>query len=382
MTALRGRACSTPSRVESLTPAAALASAPATIGAARSPWLDRPAWRSAFEIGAVGGLPRRAPAGQKPMALQKHCSSVLVLWCTLLSGRRGSTMMAGARVLEVQQHYYVTRVSEPHVPQHPNEGACTSGYPQPYCPTGNDVTLDMFNWTSAEIKAGISTPTGVVAAYDCVAYAVCGFRIYDAGDLIATQPFFSDPEQFLVVRSSTPLLQQPNSTHPQRCRGYPDAELLCPAGRERRSVYNITSQEVVGLALSQAGGVLGQFECATYAICGYRIFDPMPSDTSISSSVERRRVQSPVAQQFLAVRTSTPLILAPGEPATCVKWPSPVDCQQMHFYLSQTTTNSSELKATVTATTLPATVVGLFNCVTESLCGYANPPPLAQITGV
>ena len=198
---------------------------------------------------------------------------------------------------------------------------------------------------------------------------------------LANTALVSDPEQFLVVRSSSPLLQQPNSTHPQRCAVYPDAELLCPVGRERRTVYNITSQEVVGLALSQSGTVLGQFECATYAICGYRIFDSILGEASTSSSVERRRVQSPVPQQFLSVRTSIPLMPEPGKPAGCVAWPSPVDCQQMHFYLSQTTANSSELKATVTTATSPARVVGLFNCVTESLCGYANPPPLAHSIG-
>lgn len=301
-----------------------------------------------------------------------------MLWLLL----RAATMAcAGAGPLEVQQHYYVTRVSEPHIAQQPHEDACSGGYPEPYCPTGNDVTLDMFNWTSAEIKTGISTPSGIVAAYDCVAYAVCGFRIYDLGssdNVATTQELFSDPEQFLVVRSSIPLLQQPNSTHPQQCTDYPDADLLCPTGRERRTVYNITSQEVVGLAVSQAGNVLGQFECTTYAICGYRIFDPMPGGGSSSSSVQRRRTQSPVPQQFLTVRTSTPLIPAPGKPASCADWPSPVNCQQMHFYLSQTTANASELKATVATTTRPARVVGLFNCVTESLCGYANPPPFAH----
>lgn len=284
-----------------------------------------------------------------------------------------TTMLVSAGSLEVQQHYYVTRVSKPHIPTHPDEETCPD-FPKPYCPTGNDVTLDMFNWTSAEIKAGLSTLTGIMAAYDCVAYAVCGFRIYDEVDVTGNQVLFSDPEQFLVVRASTPLLQQPNTTHMQQCTDYPDATSLCPVGRERRSIYNITSQEVVGMTLSQAGTALGQFECATYAICGYRIFDRILGDAPTSSSSERRRVQSPVPQQFLAVRSSIPLISAPGQPARCVKWPPAVDCRQMHFYLSHTTTNSSELKATVTTGTVPATVVGLFNCVTESLCGYANPP--------
>lgn len=305
----------------------------------------------------------------------------LALWCAVLSGRCSVARVAGGSLLEVQQHYYVTRASLPHIAQHPHEDPCASGYPEPYCPSGNDVTLDMFNWTSAEIKAGVSTPAGVLAAYDCVAYAVCGFRIYDADDIPSTQIPFSDPEQFLVVRSSTPLLQQPNSSQPQpqRCADYPDAEQLCPTGRERRSVYNITSQEVVGLTLLQAGTVLGQFECATYAICGYRIFDEMLNAASQGNTLaRRRRAQSPVPQQFVHVRRSTPLILAPGNLARCTEWPAPVDCQQMHFYLSQTTTNTSELKTTVTATTPPSAVFGLFNCVTESLCGYANPPPLAQ----
>jgi hypothetical protein len=319
------------------------------------------------------------------MGTQKWYPTLQMLrwWRRLLLLCTATMACVGAGPLEAQQHYYVTRVSEPHIAQQPNENACTGGYPEPYCPTGNDVTLDMFNWTSAEVKTGISTPAGIVAAYDCVAYAVCGFRIYDLGssdDLAATWGSFSNPEQFHVVRSSTPLLQQPNSTYPQRCADYPDAELLCPAGRERRTVYNITSQEVVGLALSQAGTVLGQFECATYAICGYRIFDlRMLGDASASSSVQRRRVQSPVPQQFLTVRTSSPLILAPEKSTSCAEWPSPVACQQMHFYLSQTTANYSELKATVVAATVPARVVGLFNCVTESLCGYANPPPFAHI---
>ena len=111
-------------------------------------------------------------------------------------------MLVSARSLEVQQHYYVTRVSEPHIPQHPNEEVCPD-FPKAYCPTGNDVTLDMFNWTSAEIKAGVATPSGILAAYDCVTYAVCGFRIYDAGDTTGSQPGFSDPE---------PLESRPTST--------------------------------------------------------------------------------------------------------------------------------------------------------------------------
>lgn len=295
----------------------------------------------------------------------------------------------------VQQHYYVTRASRPHIATQPAEPACSpaGSYPAPYCPTGNDVTLDMFNWTSAEVKAGVAVPAaGVVAAYDCVSYAVCGYRIYsDADQQQQQQHPLSDPEQFTVVRSSVPLLQQPldaNST--PTCTSYPSAADLCPIGRERRSVYNITSQEVVGLVASSSHNgstvVLGQYECVTYAICGYRIFTESASavgrhkrGNGAVAAVERRRLQSPVPQQFISVRISVPLVSVPSTAAgsrgapQCV-WRPPVDCTQMHFYLSQTNHSFPQLKAAALVVKQNA-VVGLFDCVTESLCGYANPPP-------
>ena len=307
----------------------------------------------------------------------------IVFLCTALGCLVGS-------IAEEQQNYYSIRRSKHFIAPTQDAIACTgpSAFPPPYCPSGDDVTLSMFNWTSIETKAVAVKQTGAIAVgYDCVTYSVCGYRVYDS-----TTEARSDPQQFRVVRASVPLLQQVNSTTESQCLSFPSADDLCPTGRERRSLHNVTSQELVGLA-AHNGNLFGQFECATYAICGYRIFSGMEGPSKLMEGpsklaavhtqqniITRRRLQSSVPQQFLKVQSSLPM-------SGVGVFPTPVNCKNMHFFLSQTNHHTTRLRATAIVdahrnssqdlhsySSSSVKVIGLVDYVSESLCGYANPP--------
>ena len=284
----------------------------------------------------------------------------------------GSLLLVKA---EEQQNYYSIRVSRPFIAPRKDVPPCSGSmdFPPPFCPPGDDVTLSMFNWTSIETTAVAVQQNGDNAVgYNCVTYSVCGYRVYDSKADVT-----SDPQQFLVVRASVPLVQQVNLNNESRCLNFPSAEPLCPEGREQRSIHNVTSQEVVGL-LSHNNRLFGQYECATYAICGYRIFSNTNARSEVGvahtkrNQVARRRAQSSVPQQFIKVQNSLP------QASGIAVFPPPVNCKSMHFFLSQTNNHIVRLRATALASdgsnSSRVNTIGLFDYVTESLCGYANPP--------
>ena len=276
---------------------------------------------------------------------------------------------------EAQQNYYSIRVSKPFIAPSKDARPCSDpmDFPPPFCPPGDDVTLSMFNWTSIETTSvAVQQNAEIAVGYNCVTYSVCGYRVYDSKTDVT-----SDPQQFLVVRGSVPQLQQVNTTNESRCLSFPSAEPLCPEGREQRSIHNVTSQEIVGL-LSHNDKLFGQYECVTYAICGYRIFSDIHAGSKSSvvrtkyNAMTRRRAQSSVPQQFIKVQSSLPQISDVGV------FPPPVNCKNMHFFLSQSDNQMIRLRATALVSdqnnSSGVNTIGLFDYVTESLCGYANPP--------
>ena len=115
-------------------------------------------------------------------------------------------------------------------------------YPEPECPP-DPFNISVVSWTAMEVKSAVAIPPSnrVVALFDCVTYAICGFRVYSGGSSrsssnsdttnlhsdrnfdgnkgssrheaqrMAYAPEFRNPEGFVLTHRSEPWLGSPGA---------------------------------------------------------------------------------------------------------------------------------------------------------------------------
>ena len=202
---------------------------------------------------------------------------------------------------------------------------------------------------------------GALVLANCVTYAICGFRIY-AQQSEPSAPL-SNPMQYLLIRDSMPLIAKQNSSG-QTCSEFPPQR--CPnKTMGNYDVKNWTNEVTLrGAAYGQEFLPIAR-ECVTYSLCGHRIY-----------YASGQPIQLPITPlQYIEARASLPAPKSSNSPASaCAEsdFPTATNCSAMHLYVSQQVWREPQLAAVVTTADGPS---GMYNCVTRSICFYANPPP-------
>ena len=120
-------------------------------------------------------------------------------------------------------------------------------------------------------------------------------------------------------------------------------------------------------------------ECVTYSLCGHRIYSDSDSDTHARAVGQFGTGDTPL--QYIEVLVSAPQPPSLGSISTgCAAedFPAPVPCHKMHLFFGQTDWQEEVLKTTLEINDRNGSsskVLGIYDCVTRSMCAYSNPAP-------